>query len=97
MTLPVEYRSSVAGYDNIQPYDLPVLMAARLLKPLGNAPPNSVKYFSAGEVLEQMRNPAWLVKVTNAINEHWRQRNERKRYVGVECACVGETGWNGHG
>jgi hypothetical protein len=28
---------------NCQPHDVPVLVAARLLKPPGNRPPNSVK------------------------------------------------------
>jgi hypothetical protein len=32
---------------NCQPHDVPILVAARLLKPLGNPPPNSVKLFAA--------------------------------------------------
>jgi hypothetical protein len=31
---------------------VPVLVAARLLKPLGNPQPNSVKFFATLEVLE---------------------------------------------
>jgi len=37
----------VAWVLNYQPHDVPVLVAARLLKPLGNPQPNSVKYFAA--------------------------------------------------
>jgi hypothetical protein len=37
---------------NCQPHDVPVLVAARLLKPLGNPPPNIVKFFAALELLE---------------------------------------------
>ena len=69
----------VAWVLNCQPHDVPVLVAARLLKPLGNAPPNSVKYFSASELLEQMADRTWLAKMTNAVNLHWRKKNERKR------------------
>jgi hypothetical protein len=29
---------------NCQPHDVPILVAALLLKPLGNPPPHSVKY-----------------------------------------------------
>jgi hypothetical protein len=60
---------------NCQPPDVPVLVAARLLTPLGNPPPNGVKFFAATEVLEQAKDRAWLAKVTNALNQHWRAKN----------------------
>jgi hypothetical protein len=40
---------------NCQPHDVPILVAARLLKPLVNPPPNSVKFFAAAELLEQVK------------------------------------------
>ena len=43
---------------NCQPHDVPILVAARLLKPLGNPPPNSVKFFAALEVLELAKDRA---------------------------------------
>lgn len=64
---------------NCQAHDVPILVTARLLKPLGNPPPSSVKYFAAAEVLEQAKDRAWLAKVTHALNQHWRQTNLRKR------------------
>ena len=64
---------------NCQPHDVPVLVAARLLKPLGNPPPNSVKYFAALEVLEQAKDRTWLAKVTNALNQHWQKKNAAKK------------------
>jgi hypothetical protein len=64
---------------NCQPHDVPILVAARLLKPLGNPPPNSVKYFAALEVIEQGKDRAWLAKVTNALNQHWQKKNAAKR------------------
>ena len=36
----------VAWVVNCQPHDVPMLVAVRLLKPLGNPPPNSVKFFA---------------------------------------------------
>ena len=44
----------VAVLLNCQPSDVRILVAARLLKPLGNPLLNSVKYFSVLEVLEQV-------------------------------------------
>lgn len=69
----------VAWVINCQPHDIPVLVAARLLKPLGNAPPNSVKYFGTLELLALMDDRTWLAKMTGAINGHWKRKNKRKR------------------
>ena len=67
---------------NCQPHDVPVLVAARLLKPLGNPPPNSVKFFAAREVLEQAQDRAWLARVTSTLNQHWQKKNSAKRQGG---------------
>jgi hypothetical protein len=64
---------------NCQSADVPILVAARLLKPLGNPPPHSVKYFAALELLEQMKDRTWLAKVTNTLNQHWQKRNAIKK------------------
>lgn len=67
---------------NCQPHDVPILVAARLLKPLGHPPPNSVKFFAAREVLDLAQDRAWLAKVTNALNQHWQRKNGAKRPPG---------------
>ena len=72
---------------NCQPHDVPVLVAARLLKPLGNPPPNSVKFFASLELLELIKDRSWLVKFTNALNQHWQRKNTAKRKAAL----------NGHG
>jgi hypothetical protein len=66
---------------NCQPHDVPTLVAARLLKPLGNPSPYNVKFFAASELLEQVQDRAWLAKVTNALNQHWQRRNARKKML----------------
>jgi hypothetical protein len=63
---------------NFQPWDVRILVATRLLKPLGNPLPNSVKYFSVLEVLEQVKDRTWLSKVTNALNLYWQRKNTAK-------------------
>jgi hypothetical protein len=40
-----------------------------------NPPPNSVRYFGASELLEQVQDRVWLAKVTNAVNQHWQRQN----------------------
>jgi hypothetical protein len=64
---------------NCQSHDIPALVNARLLKPLGNPAANSIKYFATVDVLENAKDRAWLVKVTATINQHWQRQNARKR------------------
>ena len=82
--LPARLTAEQAAWVlNCQPHDVPVLVAARLLKPLGSSAPNSVKYFAASEVLELAKDGSWLAKVTNAVSQHWKAKNLRKN------ACSG--------
>jgi hypothetical protein len=64
---------------NCQTHDVPVLVAARLLKPLGNPQKNGIKFFATAELLELVKDKAWLVKVTNAVNLHWQKNNASKK------------------
>jgi hypothetical protein len=64
---------------NCQAHDVPILVSARLLKPLGNPQVNAVKFFATADVLDLARDRAWLVKVTNAVSHHWRGQNERRK------------------
>jgi hypothetical protein len=76
---------------NCQPHDVPILVAARLLKPLGNPSPMSVKYFAASELLEKVQDRVWLAKATNAVNQH-RQKNNAGKKI-----CPANGSQNGHG
>jgi hypothetical protein len=54
-----------AGVINCQLHDLPILVASRLLKPLGNPPPNGIKFFATSDVIELAKDRNWLVRVTS--------------------------------
>jgi hypothetical protein len=78
--LPARLTAEQAAWVlNCQPHDVPILVAVRLLKPLGNSPPHSVKFFAASELLEQVQDRTWLAKVTNALNQHWQKKNASKK------------------
>ena len=78
--LPARLTAEQAAWVlNCQPHDVPVLVVAHLLKPLGNPAPNSVKYFATGEILELAKDHAWLARVTNAVGRHRREKNLRRR------------------
>jgi hypothetical protein len=77
--LNVEQVAWVLG---CQVHDVPVLMAAKLLKPLGNPPQNGVKFFATTELVELMKERNWLAKVTIAINQHWHRKNALCKHRG---------------
>jgi hypothetical protein len=78
--LPVRLTAEQAGWLlNCQSHDIPALVNARLLKPLGNPSQNSTKYFATADVLELTKDRAWLVKATNTICQHWQKQNARKK------------------
>jgi hypothetical protein len=56
-------------------HDIPVLIAAGLLKPLGNPPSNAVKYFGTVEVLEMAGESAILNKIRSTVYQYWRDKN----------------------
>jgi hypothetical protein len=72
---------------NCHPHDLPILVMARLLKPLGNPAPNSIKYFAALDILDLVKDRTWLAKMTNVVGEHWREKNLQKKQT-----CTEEVG-----
>jgi hypothetical protein len=74
--LPVRLNAEQAGWVlNCQPHDIPALIHARMLKPLGNPSANSAKYFATADLLEIAKDRSWLVRMTTTINAHWQKQN----------------------
>jgi hypothetical protein len=83
--LPARLTAEQAAWVlNCQPHDVPILAAARLLKPLGNPAPNGVKYYASVEVMELTKDRTWLARATNALNQHWQKKNAGKK-ASSEC------------
>jgi hypothetical protein len=84
--LPARLTAEQAAWViNCQPHDIPVLAAAKLVKPLGNPPMNGIKYFSTADILEACKDRNWLMRVSAAIHMNWAKRNARY------AASAGET------
>lgn len=64
-------------------HDVPVLIKARLLKPLGSPAPNGVKWFSAVELETLAQDRAWLDRATKTVQAHWRCRNRENKIASV--------------
>jgi hypothetical protein len=86
ITLPVEPgtparvdSSRTAKLLGVQEHDIPTLVRARLLKPLGNPVPSAPKYFAACEVIRLANDVQWLDKATRALTQYWRGKNGRRR------------------
>src|SRR5271165_5987731 len=78
--LPARLTAEQAAWVlNCQPHDVPALVAARLLKPLGNPAPNGVKFFATSDVLELSEDRDRLAKMTNTITQHWQKKNAHQR------------------
>ena len=82
---------------NCQMHDMPALMATKLLRPLGNPPPNGIKFFATMDVLELAQDRTWLVKMTNTINQHWRTKNASRRNRALASPAVAGTKKSGFG
>jgi hypothetical protein len=77
--LPLRLTAEQAGWVlNCQAHDIPALVTARLLKPLGNPAQNGTKYFATADLLETAKDRSWLAKMTTAINMHWQKQNAKK-------------------
>ena len=74
---------------NCQPHDIPVLVATRLVRPLGHPAANATKYFATREVLELAHDRSWLAKITSTVSEHWKSKNARKA-VGLAAEPSGQ-------
>jgi hypothetical protein len=62
-----------------QEHDIPVLVSAGLLKPLGRPPVSGSKYFATIELQKLNSDVRWLAKASDAIVKHWRNKNAGRR------------------
>lgn len=74
-----------AWFLGFNPHDIPVLVGAGLLKPLGNPNENSSKFFALVTLREICGDAKWLGRATNAMMQHWRRKNAAK--VDLMCAA----------
>jgi hypothetical protein len=78
--LPVRLTAEQAAWVlNCQAHDIPALVTARLIKPLGNPPQNGTKYFATADLLEASKDSHWLARMSATIYSHWRKKNSREK------------------
>jgi len=78
--LPARLTAEQAAWVlNCQPHDIPELVAAKLLKPLGNPSANAIKFFATADVLDNSKDRQWLVRASVTIYQHWQKKNSTKK------------------
>ncbi|MCU0772119.1 MAG: hypothetical protein MUE94_10190 [Verrucomicrobia bacterium] len=68
---------AVSAILNFPEHDVPVLVSAKLLEPLGNPAANAPKYFAREIILGHAKDPQWLSKATKAVSSYWRKKREK--------------------
>jgi len=90
--LPARLHSSeVAGMLGFQDNDIPVLVIARVLIPLGKPALNAPKHFAFVDVLAAGQDREWLAQATRVLTKYWRDKNSRKRTTDAEGVDPGKT------
>ena len=64
-------------------HDVPILVASKLLEPLGSPAANSPKYFAKISILEKSVDVKWLDRATRTISKYWiHKRSQRRTVIG---------------
>lgn len=66
----------VLGFNS---HDIPILISAGLLKPLGNPSLRAPKHFSKTQIIEHGEDGAWMDKAAKAIQKHWKKNHEKRQ------------------
>ena len=76
--LPGRFTSwQTAATVGCEEHHIPILIAARLIKPLGSPPKNAPKYFGRDYVLGLAADERWLTRMSDALVAHWAHRNKK--------------------
>ncbi len=73
--LDVQQAADLLGF---LPHEISILMRMRLLKPLGNPPPNGHKFFALSELQALAGDPHWLDKATRLVIRFWKDKNQKR-------------------
>ncbi|MGI8604681.1 MAG: hypothetical protein ACR2OZ_17045 [Verrucomicrobiales bacterium] len=77
---------------NVGEHDIPVLVRAGLLQPLGHPPPNAVKYFATLELMDLAGDRKWLSRMCDALYEYWAKKNAAAKAKFQDPSAARENG-----
>jgi len=90
VSLPGRLTASEAAWRlGFEPDNIPILVAERLLKPLGDPPAGSVKYYLTSEIEQKKNDAKWMNKASEIIRRKIKDKNERAaRKRAVKCSTT---------
>ena len=59
-------------------HEIPVLVRANLIRPLGEPPPNGTKFFATIVLVELRNDQRWLSRASQLMHRHWQGKNARR-------------------
>jgi len=78
VSLPGRLTASEAAWRlGFEPDHIPILVVKKLLKPLGNPPPGSVKHYLTTEVEQKKNDAKWMHKASEVIRHKIKDKNDR--------------------
>jgi hypothetical protein len=63
-------------------HDIPTLVAAKLLSPLGRPASNAPKYFASIDIQARAEDRDWLSQATRCLARFWNEKNSKKKLTG---------------
>ena len=75
--IDVETTARLLG---VAEHDVPILIATKLLKPLGKPAPNAPKKFAAIEIISLAADRQWLDTATRRLSEYWKTKRIRQEF-----------------
>jgi len=69
-------------------HDIPVLVTAGLLRPLGRPTASGSKFFATVELQNLRSDTRWLARASDAMVNHWRNKNAGRRREGRGLAAI---------
>jgi hypothetical protein len=80
--LPARSTAEETGWFlGFQAHQIPILVGAGLLKPLGQPAPNAVKYFATTVLHELKQDVNWQSRASREIMQYWPKKNQKKEKV----------------
>jgi hypothetical protein len=78
-TIPARLEArQAAWYLGFAPNEIPIIVAAGLLKPLGHPAANGAKHFATATLNELLNDPQWLARASDAPTRYWQVKNGRR-------------------
>jgi hypothetical protein len=78
--LPARLTAEETGWFlGFEAHQIPVLVTAGLLKPLGQPPRNGIKYFATATLAELKQDVQWQSRASKQITQHWQKQNQRRK------------------